>query len=50
MMITTMFVIAVWLLLLLLCDASRTDGNNVPTAKGQIVVVDGHVADISPGK
>jgi len=39
---------AVWLLLLILCDASRANGINVPTAKGQIVLGDGHVADISP--
>ena len=45
-----MFVMAVCLLLLMLCAASRTNGINVPTAKGQTVLVDGHVADISPGK
>jgi hypothetical protein len=50
MLITAVFVMAVWLLLLMLCDASRTNGINVPTAKGQIVLVDGHVADVSPGE
>ena len=50
MMITTMSVMLVWILLLVLCDASRTDGINVPMARGQIMLVDGHVVDISPGK
>ena len=34
----------------MICNASRTDGINVPTARGQIMLVDGHVADISPGE
>jgi hypothetical protein len=50
MMITAVFVMAVWLLLPMLCDASRTNRINVPTAKGQIVLGDGHVADVSPGE
>lgn len=49
-MITTMSVMVVWLLSLMICNASRTDGINVPTARGQIMLVDGHVADISPGE
>lgn len=50
MMITTMSVMLVWILLLVLCDASQADGINVPMARGQIMLVDGHVVDISPGK